>query len=165
MSKNIIETIVGALVLVLAVYFVFTALSKGTEEDPDSYELIAKFDRIDGLAVGSDVRVSGLNVGKILEQTIEDKTYLAVVKFSVDERVELPKDSSAEIIGDGLLGSKYLALIPGGAEDNMEDGDQVQFTQPAISIESLIGKFVFGSADDKKGQEEEKKEEEDDGLF
>lgn len=145
--KNIFETLVGAIVLVVAAGFVFVAYEGGTVKEVNGYELTARFDRVDGLSIGSNVRISGLNVGKIISQHIDPATYTAVVRFSVDESVKLPEDSSAEIISDGLLGSKYLALIPGGSDAMLTNGGEVLYTQSAVSIEALIGKFMFGSAD------------------
>ncbi len=146
MGKNIFETLVGAVVLIVAVGFIVIAYKSGHVEDKGGYGLIAKFDRVDGLSVGSDVRVSGLVVGTVTDATIDHETYLAVINLSIDDKVKLPEDSSAEIIGDGLLGSKYIAIIPGGADEMLEDGGQIEFTQSSISFESLIGKFMFGNS-------------------
>lgn len=156
MGKTIFETLVGAIVLVVAVFFLVTAYKGGTVEEKDSYDLYAKFDRVDGLRVNSDVRVSGMVVGKVVQQSIEPATYLAKVDFSVDKEVKLPVDTSAEIISAGLLGDKYLALIPGGADEYLKPGEQITITQSAISLESLIGKFVFGP--DKEKEEDPAKQ-------
>lgn len=158
MAKNIFETLVGAIVLLVAIGFVVIAYRGGTVDKPGGLDLIAKFDRVDGLIPGADVRVSGLAVGTVVEESIDPESYLAVVKISVDDRVKIPEDSSAEILGDGLLGSKYLAIIPGGSDTLLKNGDEITSTQPAISIESLIGKFMGGSVGDdgpapKKGAE------------
>ncbi len=144
MNKNIFETLMGAVVLAVAIGFISIAYNSGRVSNVDGYALTAKFDRVDGLTVGSDVRVSGLKVGQIISQTIDPVTYQAIVRFGVDNQVKLPKDSSAEILSNGLLGNKYLALVPGGEEDTFSDGDEVEFTQAAISLESIIGKFMFG---------------------
>ena len=156
MSKNIFETLMGALVIFVAVGFVTIAYKSGSVASADGYNLIAKFDRIDGLGVGSDVRVSGLKVGSVIENKIDPNTYQAIVKVNVDEKVKLPKDSSAEIVSDGLLGGKYLSLVPGGDTRMLKSGEEIQFTQSSVNIEAMIGKFMFGSTDEK---EEDKKEE------
>lgn len=148
MGKNIFETLVGALVLAVAVGFVIIAYQSGSVTATDGYELTAKFDRVDGLNVGSDVRVSGLKVGSVVNQHIDPATYLAIVTLTIDDKVKIPKDSIAEIVSNGLLGGKYLALVPGGDEAMFADGEEIRFTQPSISIESLIGKFLFGGSDD-----------------
>lgn len=147
MAKNIFETIVGALVLVVALGFVVMAYRGGSVDRPNGLTLTAKFDRVDGLVPGADVRVSGLTIGTVAEASIDPKTYLAVVKLNIDDKVKLPEDSSAEILGDGLLGAKYLAIIPGGSETMLKNGDEITLTQSSISIESLIGKFMGGSVE------------------
>ncbi len=152
MGKSLFETLIGAVVLLIAGWFLLTVYSSAGKQDDAHYKLSAKFDRIDGLKVGSDVRVSGLVVGQVVRQEILPKSYLAEVFFTVDEEIKLPQDSRAEIIGDGLLGAKYLAIVPGGSEEFLQDGGQITMTQPAISIESLIARFVF-SGDSSDGDE------------
>lgn len=160
MSKNIVETLLGTLIVLVAAAFLIYAYSTGYKGKVGGYELQARFDRIDGLSVGNDVRVSGLQVGNIVEQTIDPQTYEAVVTFTVRDDIQLPADSSAEIISDGLLGGKYLALVPGAADEMLKDGDNIIYTQSAISIEQLIGKFIYGS-----GDEEEENSSESGGSF
>jgi phospholipid/cholesterol/gamma-HCH transport system substrate-binding protein len=150
MAKNIFETLVGALVLLVAVSFVVLAWRGGTVDRPSGLTLTARFDRVDGLVPGSDVRVSGLTVGSVVEATIDPQSYLAVVKLSIDDTIKVPEDSSAEILGDGLLGSKYLAIIPGGSDTLLKNGDEITSTQASISIEALIGKFMGGGVEDDK---------------
>lgn len=156
MAKNIFETLVGALVLCVAIGFIFIALEAGNIHKPkDGISLEARFERIDGLGVGSDVRISGLSVGSVSNATIDPETFRAIVTFTIRNDIKLPDDSTAEIIGDGLLGSKYLALVPGGSDSFYGNGDEIAFTQSAVSIESLIGKFMFGSSDDEEDEEDE----------
>jgi len=149
MGKNIFETLVGAVVLVVAAGFVFIAYKSGNVATSNGYTITAKFDRIDGLSIGSDVRISGLKVGSVVGQDIDQQSYEAVVKVSIIDKYKLPEDSSAEIVSDGLLGSKYMALVPGGSDNMLKNGDEIKITQSAISIESLIGKYIFGGADEK----------------
>ncbi|MBT3702365.1 MAG: outer membrane lipid asymmetry maintenance protein MlaD, partial [Alphaproteobacteria bacterium] len=116
------------------------------------YEVVARFERIDGLSAGSDVRMSGIKVGTITDQSLDTEDYLAVVRMSIDPAVLLPEDSSAEVVSDGLLGSKYMSLVPGGADDMIEPGGEIKFTQSSVSLEALIGKFMFSSDDADKGE-------------
>jgi len=145
----VIETLVGAFVLVVAAAFVIFAVSRTDVGAVQGYEVVANFDRIDGLSVGADVRVSGIKVGTVIEQTLNTETYFAVVRMSVDPAVRLPVDSSAAVISDGLLGGKFMALTPGAEEDMIEPGGKILYTQASISLEQLIGKFVFGGVDSK----------------
>ncbi len=152
MGGNVIETLVGAFVLVVAVAFVIFAVSRTDVGAVQGYEVVANFDRIDGLSVGADVRVSGIKVGTVIEQTLDTETYFAVVRMSVDPAVRLPVDSSAAVISDGLLGGKFMALTPGAEEDMIEPGGKILYTQASISLEQLIGKFVFGGVDSKSAE-------------
>lgn len=108
-----------------------------------SYPLSASFDRIDGLTVGSDVRMSGIKVGTVTGQTLDTDTFLAKVELSIDKGIELPEDTSAKIASDGLLGGSYLSLDPGGSMDLLASGDEIEFTQGSIDIMSLIGQAIF----------------------
>ena len=150
MNARWFETLVGFFVVVVAVIFLVYAMNSSGVSDVNGYKITAKFERVDGLNKGSEVRISGLKVGAIADEKIDPETYLAVVTAEIEPSIKLPEDSSAEILSDGLLGSKYLAIVPGGSETMLKDGGEITITQSSISIESLIGKFIYGSADDGK---------------
>jgi phospholipid/cholesterol/gamma-HCH transport system substrate-binding protein len=148
MSKNIVETLVGALVILIALSFFYSAY-KTTEisvNTDQSYMLFAKFDRADGINLGSEVKVGGIKVGKVMEQKLDPESYQAIIGMVIKNEVKLPIDSTAEIIGNGLLGEKYVSLIPGIDEEKLADKSTIEFTQSSVSLESLIGKFIFNSA-------------------
>lgn len=159
MQRSYLETFVGLLVLLVAITFTYHSYKTAEmgKDDVDGYTLTANFDRIDGLNVGGDVKISGIKVGTVREATIDPDTYQAKVKLIVDNKLKLPDDSSAEIISAGLLGDKYLALVPGGSDQYFKDGDKIKFTQSSISLEALIGKFMFGSSSDKKKEKDSDK--------
>jgi phospholipid/cholesterol/gamma-HCH transport system substrate-binding protein len=121
--------------------------------DESGYELIARFDRVDGLQRGSDVRIGGIKVGTVVDQTLDPATYRAEVRFTMREDVEVPADSSISVAMDGLLGGKYLSLVPGGDIEMLAAGDEVSLTQSAINLEDLIGQLIFsqGSGDEAAG--------------
>ena len=151
MGKNLIETLMGAVVIAVAAIFMLFAYSKADIGAVDGYLVTAKFDRIDGLHNGGDVRMSGIKIGTVTNQSIDPETYLAIVRFSVDPSIKLPLDSAAEIVSDGLLGGKYLSLVPGAEEKMIKAGGEVKFTQSPLNLESLISKFMFSSPEkDKK---------------
>ncbi len=147
MRGNVVEALLGAVVLVVAAGFLVFAYSATDVASVDGYEVSAKFDRIDGLVVGSDVRLGGIKVGTIVGQELEPDTYLAVVRMSIEPRIKLPADSSAEIVTDGLFGSKYLSLVPGGEEDMLAAGAEIRFTQSPVSLENLIGQLIFSQGE------------------
>ena len=143
MTRNILETLLGAVVLIVAVGFLAFAYNSSQIQQTDGYELIARFDKVDGLEPGSDVRISGIKVGSVLDQTLDPETYRAEVRFSLREDVRLPADTSAAVVSNGLLGGKYLALVPGGDIEMLEDGDEVTLTQSAVNLEDLIGHMIY----------------------
>jgi phospholipid/cholesterol/gamma-HCH transport system substrate-binding protein len=152
MSKNLVETLVGALVLVIAFVFLYNAY-KTTDivgSGKSGYELQAKFDRADGLNFGGDVKVGGIKVGKVTSLTVDPKSFKAIVKMKIYSDIQFPSDSTAEIIGNGFLGDKYLSIVPGADDEHLADGGVIEFTQSSISLESLIGKFIFGGVDSNK---------------
>lgn len=146
MSRRIVETLLGAAVLLVAFGFLGWAYSRSNIAAPDGYTLYARFDNVDGLEIGADVRVSGIRVGKVIAAELDLDTYRARVAFDVRRDVALPRDSSAAIVSSGLFGSKYLAITPGGEIDMLPPGGEITLTQSAINLETLIGKFVFGGA-------------------
>ncbi len=150
MKNNLIETIMGAVVLGIAAFFlVFAYSSSGLKNDYSSF-YTAKFDRVDGLQIGGDVRLSGVKIGLISDITVDPHTFLAHIKFSLKDGIKLPTDSSAEIVSNGLLGDKYLALVPGGDEENLKPGSEIVYTQASVSLESMIGQLIFSKKEDAK---------------
>lgn len=143
MGKNLVETLMGAVVLGVAVIFFVFAYSKGGPKTVEGYSLIGKFDRVDGLAEGSDVRLSGIKVGTITRQTLDPETYLAVLTMSIKPEIKLPRDSSAQVASDGLLGDKYLSLQAGGDDEMLKDGGEIEHTQGSVDLLSLVGRFMF----------------------
>lgn len=145
--KNVFETILGAIVLIVAVFFVYTAVNSSGVETEGGYKLTASFDAIDGIGVGSDVRIGGVKVGTVIGQVLNVKTYRPQLTFDIRDDIKLPADSSAEIASEGLLGGKYVSLVPGAEDDYLSDGGIIDYTQSSINLEQLIGKFAFGSAE------------------
>ncbi|MBV8779041.1 MAG: outer membrane lipid asymmetry maintenance protein MlaD [Alphaproteobacteria bacterium] len=143
MRGNVIETVMGAVVLVVAALFLFFAYTTSQLRSVPGYQLTANFEHIDGIRDGSDVRVSGIKVGSVLGLTLDPKTFLATVTMSVEPSVKLPDDSVAEIVSSGLLGDKYLSLVPGGSDKDIPPNGRIKFTQSSVSIEHLIGQMMF----------------------
>jgi phospholipid/cholesterol/gamma-HCH transport system substrate-binding protein len=144
--RNFAEVSLGAAVLLVACGFLVYAIAHSGRTTSSGYQLYAKFDHVDGLSVGSDVRVAGVKVGSVDSATLDPKTYQAVVGFNVADNIKLPKDSSAVITSESLLGGKYLALSPGGDEAMLQPGQTVTITQGSINIEELLGKFIFSAS-------------------
>lgn len=143
MKRNIVESVLGAIVLAVALGFVVWAYARADVGDPGGYTLVAKFDRIDGIDPGGPVRISGIRVGQILSMELDPTTFRAEVRFSVGREIEIPADSSAQILSSSLLGAKYLAIVPGGDDVMLDEGGEIPFTQSSVNFEDLIGQFMF----------------------
>jgi len=143
MRGNLLETVMGAVVLVVAALFLFFAYNTSQLRAVPGYELTADFERIDGIREGGDVRISGIKIGSIAGQTLDPKTFLAHLRMSIDPSVKLPDDTVAEIVSAGLLGDKYLSLVPGGSETLIPPGGQIKYTQSSVTLENLIGQMIF----------------------
>lgn len=151
MKRNIIETVLGGIVLLVAVGFlVFAFKSSGLSSDGGGYEVTAEFDNATGLSPGTDVRMAGVKIGTVVSQRLDPKTFFARVVMSIDSSIELPLDTSARIVPEGLLGGNFVELEPGGDTENIKPGGKLEYTQGAINVVDLLGRFVFGSADKKK---------------
>jgi phospholipid/cholesterol/gamma-HCH transport system substrate-binding protein len=155
MKGNVIEAVMGAVVLLVAAVFLFFAYTTSQVRAVSGYEVSADFQRIDGLRDGGDVRISGIKIGSILSTRLDPKTYLADVRMSVDPAVMLPDDTVAEIVSSGLLGDKYLSLVPGGSESMIKPGGKIKYTQSSVTLENLIGQMIFSSPGGQKKPEGE----------
>ncbi len=153
MQKHILETIIGGVVLTVAASFLIFAY-RGSDmgmASGDGYTVQAKFTNASGINIGSDVRLSGIKVGVVSDMKLDPTTYEAVTFFQIDRSAKLPSDSSAAIASSGLLGEKFVQLVPGGDDKMLTEGGRIQFTQSAVSLEELIGKFVFSGGGVDKG--------------
>jgi len=144
-GRSLAEVAAGAIVLAVAAIFLGYAVlhsGRGTVT-AEGMQLSASFDRIDGLANGADVRIAGVKVGTVTDSRIDPQSFAAVLTFKVDRSLKLPKDTSAEITSEGLLGGKYVSLVPGGSDKVLADGGRITETQGSVSLESLLGRFIF----------------------
>ncbi|MGC8478209.1 MAG: outer membrane lipid asymmetry maintenance protein MlaD [Acetobacteraceae bacterium] len=144
--RNLAELLTGAAVLAVALGFLIYALGhSGTRRIGASYVLHARFDNIAGLAVGAPVRLAGVPVGRVLSESIDPRNYLADVALSIENGIRLPKDSSASVASESLLGGEYLSIDPGASNTMLAPGQAITITQGAISLETLLGKFIFSA--------------------
>jgi phospholipid/cholesterol/gamma-HCH transport system substrate-binding protein len=143
-GRNLAEVVMGAVVLAAAALFLgYAILHGGRAPVTAGITLTAAFDRVDGLAQGADVRIGGVKVGSVTGLAIDPQSFQAIATLRVRSDLRLPRDSSAEIQSEGLLGGRYVAIVPGGAEAVLADGGRITETQGSISLESLLGRFIF----------------------
>jgi phospholipid/cholesterol/gamma-HCH transport system substrate-binding protein len=145
MQRNMLEVVMGAVVLLAAAGFIALAYEAADMKGAGGYQIIAEFGSTGGLAVGDDVRISGIKVGQIIAQELDPVTYVAKVSMSIDPTVKIPSDSSARITSASLLGGNYLELLPGGADKVLETGAIIYDTRDPVSLTDLLGKAVFSS--------------------
>jgi len=143
MSGSVIETVMGAVVLVAAALFLFFAYSTSQIRSVAGYPVTAQFQSVDGIRDGSDVRIGGVKVGSVVAERLDPKTFLATVTMTINPEYKLPDDTVAEIISSSLLGEKYMSLVPGGSEKDIQPGGQIKYTQAPVSLENLIGQMIF----------------------
>lgn len=151
MRRNAIETIMGAAVVLVAVVFVVFAFSATGVTTVSGYKVHARFDNAAGLSPGTDVRLSGVKVGSVVAQRLDPETYFADVTMSIDEDVKLPRDTSARIVPEGLLGGNYVMLEPGGMMEMIEKGGTIEYTQGAVNIVDLVGRLIFSGEEGASG--------------
>lgn len=151
MKKNTFEAIVGTVVLVIAIAFLFFALNRTDFSYKGHYQVVAKFTDVDGIFVGSDIKIGGVKIGTVTSQDVDGKTYRAIVKMNIRNDIKLPKDTSVKVATSGLIGGRYLQIQPGNRLDKLlKAGDEIRYTQSSIHVEDLISKFAFGTDKDKK---------------
>jgi len=144
MSRNAVETVMGAVVLVVAAVFLFFAYTttKVTASSGNIYT--AQFSRVDGIRDGSDVRINGIKVGQVVSQTLDPQTFLAVLRLSVDPDIKLSMDTVASIKMSGLLGDKYVEIEPGNEDTIIPPGGRIEHTQAPFDLENAVGQLIFG---------------------
>jgi phospholipid/cholesterol/gamma-HCH transport system substrate-binding protein len=145
-QNNIGETLIGAVVVAVAVLFLAFAYYRTGTGSLSGYELNAKLAKVDGLGVGTDVRLAGIKIGSVTALTLDPKTYLATVHMNIRDDIKIPADSSVLVTSAGFLGSQYLSITPGGDEKMMASGAFFESAQGSIDMMNLVGRFATGAS-------------------
>ena len=143
MRSNVFEAFIGGLVVILAAAFLFYGFSITKSNDGDNYTIYATFNRVDGIQIGSDVRLSGIKIGTVSEQSLDQTNYEAKLSLVINKTVKIPDDSSAKITMDGLLGGSYISIEPGGSLNYILESQEILFTQGSIDLIGLVGQTLF----------------------
>ena len=143
MGRNLVETVMGMVVLLVAGMFVYFMYSTAQIEAVVGYDLDARFYKIGGLKKGSDVRISGIKVGTVVDHRLDSETFDAVVRLSIATEVTLPVDTVVAIASEGLLGDKYVRLEPGSDQSRLEPGGEITATKDFRSLEDQVGEIIF----------------------
>ncbi len=151
MKRSIFETLLGAVVIAIAGFFlVFSYRTAEVGAPSNGYEISADFSGIGGLKPGDDVQISGVKVGTVKAVELMQDTYLARVHMDIKAGITLSSDTAAMISSESLLGGRYLLLEPGSEEEMIPTGGRVQFTQAPQNLEQLLGQFIFSMKKEEK---------------
>ncbi|MDA9230531.1 outer membrane lipid asymmetry maintenance protein MlaD [Alphaproteobacteria bacterium] len=153
LKDNLVETLVGAVVVIIAGLFVAYGYSVTESGSSDGYEVSAQFNRVDGLTIGSDVRMSGIKVGAVVSLDLDPESFYANVVFLINNGVTFPDDTSAKITSEGLLGGNYVSLSPGGSEDVLEADGEILYTQGSVDLIELVSQALFSAGDGESGKQ------------
>lgn len=155
-ATRMIEIWVGVFVSIglIALFFVAMQISNlgDFRSSGRGYLVKAHFGNIGGLRVRAPVSMAGVTVGRVERITFDADRYEALVDIRIDPGYKtLPEDTSASILTAGLLGEQYIGLSPGGSEEYLKEGDEIELTQSAMVLEQLISRFLFNKAEEGKG--------------
>lgn len=146
MRKSVLDVLVGLAVIIVAtvfVAFVYHNSVSNYQSQRETYKVKVKFQDIMGIIEGSDVSIAGIKVGNVAKVRLDPDTYDALVFLEINQKVKIPVDSKASIITSGLVGSKLVSIEPGANETFMKEGDQFLYSTSTLSLEALIGKFIY----------------------
>jgi len=148
MRYNPVETLMGGIVLITAICFLILGMKSINENQKEGYQISLIFGSSAGLKNGDHVKISGINVGKILNLELDLENYNAKVIVNLNDNINVPEDSSARITSSSLLGGNFIDIIPGSSETYLKFDDIIYDTKDSVSFEDLLGKAVF--SDNKK---------------
>lgn len=147
MQESRFEAAIGALVLLGAIAFLFVALNLGGIRAGAGYPLTASFRSVEGIAIGSEIRMAGVAIGRVADLDLDVETFRAEAVLTIQNDVPVPEDSTVAISSDGLLGDSFVEIIPGGSLTNLSEGEEILDTQGAISLIGLLLQFISSRED------------------
>lgn len=149
MREDLTEVLTGAVVLAAALGFgIYAAQAAGLGRDSGSYPLHASFRSLEGVAVGTDLRLAGVRIGQVSDVSLNTETFRADTTVRIRDGVAIPDDSAIVVASEGLLGGNFIEIVPGGSPFDLEPGDVFTDTQGSVSLISLLLKFVSGQGSD-----------------
>lgn len=149
-KKNYFELVIGIIIIFLSLIFtVFVIRVTNKKIIQDTYALNAIFENIEGINIGSKVKIGGTEIGKVSDIKL-DGDYNIVVKLAINQGVRIPSDSSIKISTSGIMGGKYLKVIIGGDSDYLRKGNYFEFTESSLDLEDMITRFMLNKVSNEK---------------
>lgn len=150
MNKRTTEISVGLFIIFGFACLTYLSISLGETGlfNQNRYELIARFTSASGLKEGAFVEAAGVRVGFVEKIEFDPENFLSVVTISIDDAVKVPDDSIASIRTSGIIGDKFVKITSGGSDEILGEGMELFETEPSISLEELISKYIFESGDE-----------------
>ena len=147
MKEEVRNIVVGMVTLVVLVFAAGLSFSSSKLDTPTGITIIAEFSQIDGLAVGNEVRMSGIKIGTVTGHRLDPETFDAVVTMTIKPEVKLPNDTMASIARAGMIGGKYIRLRPGRSKGLLKSGGTIEKTEHFKSLEEQVGEIIFLATD------------------
>jgi len=145
---RLVNVLAGAAIVLVGLGFVLIAYTAPNVQELRGYELIARFDRADGIARGSLVRLAGIRIGSVVEQRLDPASFRVMMRLSIDPSVTIPADSAASIASEGLMGTAFVAISPGGDDRVLAPGSEITRTQSSVDFIALLAKVLYGSLEE-----------------
>lgn len=149
-NKKIMEISVGIFILLggIALFLLALKVSGWTSYSADQVMTVyASFDEIGDLKIRAPVKIAGVRIGEVSAIDLNVKNYKARISMAIDKSRIVPVDSAATILSTSLLGSNYVSITPGFADEAIKDGTEISETHPAIILANLIGQAMFKPKD------------------
>ena len=145
MDKRKIEFYVGLFVVIgiLCMTYLFVILGEVSLIRSKQYQVYGNFTSVSGLKAGARIEMAGVQIGTVSDIAIDKTELMARVEFSIDKNIELTEDSIVSVKTSGIIGQKYIDILPGGSDIMLEPGDDIFNTESSLDIESLVRKFIF----------------------
>ena len=141
-DSNLAEAVIGAVVVAIAVLFIAFIYTRTGSGGLSGYEIQARLNKVDGMAVGTDVRLAGVKIGSVSDLTLDPRTYLVTVHMTIRNDIKIPDDSSLQVTAAGLLGSPYISITPGGDDKVLAPGGTIENAQGSVNVMDLINRFI-----------------------
>ena len=147
MKKNNVNFVVGLFLIVgmAAMAYLSVTIAGVSGYSADSYSLVAQFDSSSGLKKGAFIEIAGVKVGKVTDIYLDKESFESVAMFTFEQDIVLAEDTIASIRTAGIIGDKFVKISPGYSDDLLKSGDEIIETEPSISIEELVSKYIFSS--------------------